>query len=219
MRSAVTVPHLPNILSTLLFCSDIATSFPSIIQVRLELSTILPLSSIPDTVGKNMNVVIPGASPQDKLQSGTASQTRTPNPAYLVKPQEILNPMPLEHVQSLSSGSGTLDFAEWAKQIRVLASEETREVDAKVIKDLLDAMKTTVGALGGTFDILGTQATKLAELGPAIDVKHKVRRHTYTHTALDEIHRFGIGIICEERTCCTGAETGRAHARSAADVE
>jgi hypothetical protein len=35
-------------------------------------------------------------------------------------------------------------------------------------------MKSTLSALGKTFDTLGEQTTKVAELGPAIEATHQV---------------------------------------------
>lgn len=42
------------------------------------------------------------------------------------------------------------------------------------VNELLHTMKTTLSALGKTFDTLGEQATKVAELGPAMEATHQV---------------------------------------------
>jgi hypothetical protein len=46
--------------------------------------------------------------------------------------------------------------------------------DMTVIADLLSTMKETLSLLGSTFDSLGDQTTRVAELGPAIEISKHV---------------------------------------------
>ena len=46
--------------------------------------------------------------------------------------------------------------------------------DLLAVNELLLTMKSTLSALGKTFDTLGEQTTKVAELGPAIEATHQV---------------------------------------------
>jgi hypothetical protein len=48
--------------------------------------------------------------------------------------------------------------------------------DALAVGELLSTMKNTLSALGKTFDTLGEQTAKVAELGPAMEATHQVRR-------------------------------------------
>lgn len=121
-------------------------------------------------------MVIPSAS----LNALHRARTATPptphlSSTYVVKDQN-LQLMHAAKTQMPSPGSALSDFTDWARQIRMLTSEDTREADVQVVKELHDAMKRTVGALDGTLNVLGDQAAKLAQLGPAIDVAHRVRK-------------------------------------------
>lgn len=124
---------------------------------------------------KSMNVVIPSVSANGVLGPHIATGTPLHNPTHSLKEDKVVQAMTFANTPLLSPGSAAMDFTEWARQIHMLASEETREVDVQTVKGLLDAMKSTVGALGGTFDALGDQTAKLAQLGPAMDVAHRVR--------------------------------------------
>jgi hypothetical protein len=46
--------------------------------------------------------------------------------------------------------------------------------DLVAVNELLSTMKSTLSALGKTFDTLGEQTTKVAELGPAMEATHQV---------------------------------------------
>ena len=46
--------------------------------------------------------------------------------------------------------------------------------DLLAVNELLSTMKSTLSALGKTFDTLGEQTTKVAELGPAMEATHQV---------------------------------------------
>lgn len=57
----------------------------------------------------------------------------------------------------------------------ILARNAATAKDVEAVNELLGTMKLTLGALGATFDTLGEQTMKVAELGPAIDANHQVR--------------------------------------------
>ena len=57
----------------------------------------------------------------------------------------------------------------------VLARNASTTKDVEAVNELLGTMKLTLGALGATFDTLGEQTLKVAELGPAIDANYQVR--------------------------------------------
>ncbi|KAL4244999.1 hypothetical protein ABKN59_002865 [Abortiporus biennis] len=61
--------------------------------------------------------------------------------------------------------------------------------DTQAVTELLDTMKSTVGAVGATLDVLGNQTMKIASLVPAIDANNQistVTKHVSDHYAKQE---------------------------------
>ena len=127
-------------------------------------------------VKKNMNVVIPNTSVNAISHRSRIATPPVPrlSSAHIVKAQAS-QLMASDKTPIQSPGSALTDFTEWARQIRMLTTEDSREADVQAVKELHDTMKRTIGALSMTLDVVGDQAAKLAQLGPAIDVAHRVR--------------------------------------------
>ena len=57
--------------------------------------------------------------------------------------------------------------------------EDALTPDLLAVHELLSTMKFTLSALGKTFESLGEQTTKVAELGPAMEATHQVSLHLF----------------------------------------
>jgi len=67
--------------------------------------------------------------------------------------------------------------------------------DLSEVEELLTTMKQTLGTLGATFDSLGEQTTRIANLGPAITAAHQVHRLRKQLQSQDRRHEDRIGEI------------------------
>lgn len=100
-----------------------------------------------------------------------------PESAYDFKLPETPNDTPsiaLPRDEPLTPKSPTSTVTAFTSQT-ILARSAANANDVEAVNELLQTMKLTLGALGATFDTLGEQTMRVAELGPAIDANHQVR--------------------------------------------
>jgi hypothetical protein len=98
------------------------------------------------------------------------TNTNTPRPSRPTSPQRpdlIINTDPSKSLSKPPSPTKS-------SLTTMSMGDKAPSADLLAVKELLLTMKSTLGALGKTFESLGEQTTKVAELGPAMEATHQV---------------------------------------------